>query len=139
MGGVTDAPSDGNTCEAVRQSSQPSRQTSESELARPSVIHLRIMSPRAGPYCPPDGGRTYQIACGASSMGSTGATAAGAAVMGAATGITAWKGVAGRIGTDGAFGPQAGAPAAAPVLVMAPVPGNGAPPPGGPNDGPAGR
>src|SRR5262249_9561237 len=58
------------------QSVQPSRPTSESLLTRPSSSHLRITSPLAGPYCPPLGGRTYQIAAGASAIGSAEAAAA---------------------------------------------------------------
>lgn len=77
------ASSDGNTLLACSQSVQPSRQTSESALTRPSPIHLRITSPRAGPYCPPEGGRTYQVAVGFSAIGSAGA--AGAVGMAAAS------------------------------------------------------
>jgi hypothetical protein len=42
-------PSEGKTSVALSQSVQPSRQTSESDVTRPSVIHFRITSPRAGP------------------------------------------------------------------------------------------
>ena len=58
-------------------SRQPSRQTSESALTRPSLSQVRINSPAAGPNCPPDGGRTYQIISGASAIGSAGSGAAG--------------------------------------------------------------
>src|SRR6185295_16424210 len=60
----------GKSCPAVCQSVQPSRHTSESLLTRPSESHFRITSPLAGPYCPPLGGRTYQMAAGASAIGS---------------------------------------------------------------------
>src|SRR6188768_123403 len=60
----------GNSLPAFCQSVQPSRQTSESLLTRPSEIHFRMMSPLAGPYWPPVGGRTYQMAVGASAIGS---------------------------------------------------------------------
>src|SRR5436309_9823153 len=72
---VPAACSTGNSLPAFCQSVHPSRQTSEWLLTRPSAIHLRMMSPRAGPYWPPLGGRTYQIAAGASKMGSCAAAA----------------------------------------------------------------
>src|SRR5262245_29866732 len=62
--------SDGKSLPADCQSVHPSRHTSESLLTRPSTIHCRMMSPRAGPYWPPLGGRTYQMAVGASPIGS---------------------------------------------------------------------
>src|SRR5262245_24516245 len=55
----------GKNLPAACQSVQPSRQTSESLLTRPSSSHFRITSPLAGPYWPPLGGRTYQMAVGA--------------------------------------------------------------------------
>src|SRR5262245_13153569 len=96
------ATSDGKSAPASRQSVQPSRQTSESLLMRPSAIHLRITSPRAGPYCPPLGGRTYHTAFGASAIGSAGVAGgeAGAVVGGA---IVAAVGLAGA-GAEGAGG-----------------------------------
>ena len=66
----------GNSLPAFCQSVHPSRHTSESLLTRPSDSHLRMTSPRAGPYWPPVGGRTYQIAAGASAIGSLWPTAA---------------------------------------------------------------
>jgi len=60
----------GSTELADFQSVQPSRHTSESVPTRPSVIQRRMISPRAGPYCPPADGRTYQTASGASEIGS---------------------------------------------------------------------
>ena len=74
----------GNTLPASCQSRQPSRQTSESALTRPSVSQVRIRSPEAGPNCPPDGGRTYQIISGASAIGSAGSGAAGSGGAGGA-------------------------------------------------------
>src|SRR5262245_17857889 len=82
----------GKSLPAFCQSVHPSRHTSESLLTRPSEIHLRMMSPRAGPYWPPVGGRTYQMADGASAMGSS-ATAVPTADCGA--GATATPGAAG--------------------------------------------
>src|SRR5437867_11980130 len=75
---VPAACSTGKSLPAFCQSVQPSRQTSESLLTRPSEIHLRMMSPRAGPYWPPLGGRTYQMAAGASEIGSSADSAAAA-------------------------------------------------------------
>lgn len=69
---------------AAFQSAQPSRHTSESALTRPSAIHLRMISPLAGPNWPPEGGRTYQTELGASAIGSGGAL--GAAGTAAGTG-----------------------------------------------------
>lgn len=91
-----DLASDGNKGPAVFQSGQPSRHTSESALTRPSPIHLRMMSPLAGPNCPPEGGRTYQTALGASAIGSANRAAA---PVGAAAGAAAGTTVAGRAGT----------------------------------------
>src|SRR2546430_14782552 len=73
---VPAACSTGKSLPAFCQSVQPSRQTSESLLTRPSAIHRRVISPRAGPYWPPLGGRTYQMAAGASAIGSSSALAA---------------------------------------------------------------
>lgn len=64
--------SDGKMGPADFQSAHPSRQTSESALTRPSEIHLRMISPLAGPNWPPDGGRTYQTEFGDSAIGSAG-------------------------------------------------------------------
>src|SRR4051795_5660804 len=86
-GAVPAACRTGKSLPAFCQSVQPSRQTSESLLTRPSAIHLRMISPRAGPYWPPVGGRTYQMAPGAAEMGSSAADSAGCsapAVAGAA-------------------------------------------------------
>src|SRR6187431_1495136 len=85
--GSLPAPSCGKIVDAFFQSPQPSRQTSESAVTRPSPIHLRIVSPGAGPNCPPEGGRTYQTAFGASAMGSCGI--GGCAPGGAAGGMGA--------------------------------------------------
>ena len=60
----------GNVAAADRQSGQPARHTSELPPTRPSLIQARIMSPEAGPNWPPDEGRTYQTALGASAIGS---------------------------------------------------------------------
>src|SRR4051794_12643758 len=79
------APADcksGKSWPALRQSAQPSRHTSESLLTRPSESHFRMISPLAGPYWPPVGGRTYQIAAGASAIGSAAPTG-GAAIAAA--------------------------------------------------------
>src|SRR6476619_4443004 len=90
---AADAPGDwraGKSLAAVCQSVQPSRQTSESLLTRPSEIHFRMMSPRAGPYWPPVGGRTYQIAVGAAAIGAL------------AVGVVAVAGPAETAGAEGA-------------------------------------
>src|SRR5262245_51709355 len=55
---------------------------------RPSVSQARIVSAFAGPYWPPEGGRTYQTAAGASEMGSW-AAAGGAGTGGIAGAATA--------------------------------------------------
>jgi len=60
----------GKTSAASSQSRQPSRQTSESALTRPSEIHVRMISALAGPNCPPEAGRTYHTTSPASVSGS---------------------------------------------------------------------
>jgi hypothetical protein len=106
-GGVLRA-SEGNTGPAVFQSGQPSRHTSESALTRPSAIHLRIISPLAGPNCPPEGGRTYHTEFGASAIGSEGKPAATTEVATAEpTGVA----TAGLTGTACATAAAAGATA----------------------------
>ena len=60
----------GKVLAAERHSGQPARHTSELAPTRPSVIQARMISPDAGPNCPPVAGRTYQTALGASSIGS---------------------------------------------------------------------
>ena len=60
----------GNSGPASCQSAHPSRQTSESADTRPSATQRRTTSPRAGPYWPPAGGRTYQTDSGDPSTGS---------------------------------------------------------------------
>ena len=67
-------PSEGNTTTAFFQSVQPSRHTIESAPTRRWVSHCRMMSPAAGPNCPPEAGRTYQMAAGDSAIGSGAAT-----------------------------------------------------------------
>ena len=52
----------GSTCLALRQSSHPSRHNIAVSATRPSLIHWPRVGPSAGPYCPPLGGRTYQVA-----------------------------------------------------------------------------
>src|SRR5690349_1178353 len=103
----------GKSLPAFCQSVQPSRQTSESLLTRPSESHLRIMSPRAGPYCPPVGGRTYQMAAGASVMGSS--------AVAASCACSAWAGAA-AVETAGALGEAitGAATAPEPLLLAAP-------------------
>ena len=83
----------GKTVPASCQSRQPSRHTSESALTRPSLSQVFMSSPAAGPNCPPDGGRTYQIISGASAIGSGAGTmcpwsaATGCCTTGTAVGV----------------------------------------------------
>src|SRR4051794_32916527 len=96
----------GNVFNAERQSGHPSRHTRLSLVTRPSPIHLRITSPRAGPYWPPAGGRTYQIASGASAMGSAaegGLGGGAAAAAGTPLGMAAGGAPAGA-GSNSRFG-----------------------------------
>ena len=54
----------GNASLASRHCGQPSRHSNAVVATRPSAIHCRSISPVAGPYWPPLGGRTYQVDVG---------------------------------------------------------------------------
>lgn len=117
----------GKTSAASFQSRHPSRQTCESGVTRPSASHARITSRSAGPYCPPDGGRTYQTASGASLRAKGSAaeppgtgTAGGSTVVGCASGEGPAEGSPGATGAVGTPSEAAGAtreldPAASPI------------------------